>query len=470
MYTGTLNYKGIDFTFVTDNNEKQLRLIPPADKLDVIQMEWKMKKVGNGAYVNAAPIEVTEKYIVGECVDSGSTIVFILQPGSYLGFINLVVTMELNAIIAFPGEKQSVSRISFLCPELNIIFPTNQCLSYYEENSIEKNRGTISVKVDAINATEESKCEFEIDDKQIKASYGISSTIHFGAVKAPIELASCIYFDFEETEDYTFLYRLYTVAKSFLSLLCYRKNIVFMSIPIFRTIEHGRKFKTGEMYVLEPNNVVEKDAIKKRRMIKQQYLCGKDGEILKDIASGELYMRHIASSYEDSLHLNEAKVIMLTAAFEWEFKRLYPDGIHHKQAKIDAISEVKDELDVLLNTCSGNKKKIYKYLKSHVDDNSLKAELITVYSDYKDIIDVFSRPLYRRHNEVVNYKEIADRLSEQRNHFAHGHIDKEFSLQAFLDVILLERVIYIMQLSYYGIEKESIKKAVNDLFECGAAL
>ena len=70
----------------------------------------------------------------------------------------------------------------------------------------------------------------------------------------------------------------------------------------------------------------------------------------------------------------------------------------------------------------------------------------------------------------MNYKEMGKRLSDQRNHFAHGDIDKEFIGLSLLDLVYLEYIIYIMQLKFYGVDDNNIKKAINDLFGCNIAL
>ena len=54
---------------------------------------------------------------------------------------------------------------------------------------------------------------------------------------------------------------------------------------------------------------------------------------------------------------------------------------------------------------------------------------------------------------------MGERLSSQRNNFAHGNLDKEFVGLSLLDLVVLEIVLYAMQLKYYGLEGIKIKKA-----------
>lgn len=59
---------------------------------------------------------------------------------------------------------------------------------------------------------------------------------------------------------------------------------------------------------------------------------------------------------------------------------------------------------------------------------------------------------------------MGERLANQRNHFAHGDLDKDFIGLSLLDLIYLEYVIYAMQLKHYGIGNDCIIKSINDLF------
>ena len=73
-------------------------------------------------------------------------------------------------------------------------------------------------------------------------------------------------------------------------------------------------------------------------------------------------------------------------------------------------------------------------------------------------------------DEKLVYTEMGKRLGNQRNHFAHGDLDKYFIDLSLLDLIFLERIVYAIQLRYYAIETPKIQNAINDLFHCGFAL
>ena len=79
---------------------------------------------------------------------------------------------------------------------------------------------------------------------------------------------------------------------------------------------------------------------------------------------------------------------------------------------------------------------------------------------FKTKIELFGKKvILKENNEEFNINSISSRLAEQRNDFAHGNLDKEFNLATIIDIILMEFIIYIMQLSYCSIESVNIKKS-----------
>lgn len=204
--------------------------------------------------------------------------------------------------------------------------------------------------------------------------------------------------------------------------------------------------------------------LQEERLIKQLHIAGKEGEILTDIASDSIYLRHIPDTYQSGRHINAARFVMITAAFEWEFKRLYPDGIKKSEKTIIAENEVSEEIQHLIDNTTGKKKNILKFLHRLVRSDSLQTEIVQIGKDFPTVIDVFGNYLYRINNAELNYSEMGQRLSNQRNHFAHGDLDKDFIDLSLLDLIFLENIIYAMQLKYYDVDDKEIQRAIKELF------
>ena len=100
----------------------------------------------------------------------------------------------------------------------------------------------------------------------------------------------------------------------------------------------------------------------------------------------------------------------------------------------------------------------------------MQAEIIQFGKDNSDIISVFGKHLYNLNQVEFDYKEIGKRVSAQRNHFAHGDLDKDFINESLLDVIFLKYIVYTLQLKSFGLTDDNIRKAINDVFHLNFAL
>lgn len=65
----------------------------------------------------------------------------------------------------------------------------------------------------------------------------------------------------------------------------------------------------------------------------------------------------------------------------------------------------------------------------------------------------------------MRYSEMGKRLSDLRNNYAHGNLDKDIDEKSLLDLIYMERIVYAMQLKFYGVEIFNIQNAIIELFQ-----
>ena len=466
-YTGKLKYKDIDFTFIFTNEE--LRLIPPVDKESIIIHQWRMKAIGEGTYTFANPMPVDEKYIIADCNETKTRIIFLPREGSYLWFRHSVVFMQICAVVICKYNRASFDRISFSCPEINYIHPTNQAFTF---NGMEDylDEGIIALSTRGFKVTTTEKQSFTVDDKSIEMYFGISRNISKRINEPPLNLNSTMFFEFESTDDYSFVLRLHQIAVEFIRFLCYRKNIYISEIKLASPYKNGMHELFATMYILNQKDETEENTLKQGRYIKQLHIAGKEGIILSDIASGSVYLRHIPESYQSGRHIDAARFVMITAAFEWEFKRLYPKGVKKEDKRIVAENSVYEEIKKAIEGNTGIKKKIYKFLLRLVKSDSLQSEIIQIGKDFSGVIDVFGNHLYRLNNQELVYSEMGERLASQRNNYAHGNLDKDFIGLSLLDLMFLEIVVYAMQLRFYTLSDMEIQRSINELFHRGLAL
>lgn len=461
-YTGKLQYKSINFSFVFDGQE--LRLIPPDDKKREIEMEWLMTPIGNGAYTLGSSLRIDEPFLIGKCNENGRKMIFLTQMGGNIGSYNSVLFVEVIAYIVCKYDRERIDRISFSSPEIDCIHPVNQAFECTMDNEGFANNGVFSITTLDFASTTTEKQVFEVDEKEVQVYFGVSRKMSTKIGEAPVSLNSAMLFEFEPTSDYSFIIRLWRIAREFIRFLCYRKNVFLSSVEIASPYEGGKHENFATLHIIDETGKSEPEMLKKGRFIKQEYISGAEGAILTDIANDLLYTRHFPNTYESGRHIDAARFIMITAAFEWEFRRSYPDGVPKKEATVKVETEATEAILKLIETSSGKLKKKFQFLKKLIKSDSLQTEIVKMGEDYDEIIGVFGKHLYQLNDENLVYSEMGERLANQRNHFAHGDLDKDFIGLSLLDLIYIEYVIYALQLKNYNIDNDNIRKSINDLF------
>lgn len=467
-YTGKLQYRDVDFSFVFDGQE--LRLIPPDNKKREIELDWLMTNIGNGVYTYGNPLKMDKPFLIGKCNENGKKIIFLTQPEGNISSYNSVLLVEVVAYIICKYDREMFDRLSFSSAEIDCIHPVNQAYQCTMDNEGFSNTGVFSVTTLDFDSTTTEKQTFKVDDREVGVYFSVSRKLSKKIGEAPISLTSAMLFEFEQTDDYTFILRLWRIAREFLRFLCYRKNVFLPTVEIAAPYVEGKHEPFATLHIVDEIGKTELDTLRKGRFIKQEYISGFEGKILDDIANDLLNTRHFPNTYESGRHIDASRFIMITAAFEWEFHREYPEGVPKKEATVKVEEEATEAIQKLIESSSGKLKKKYQFLRKLIKSDSLQTEIVKMGEDFDEIIGLFGRNLYKLNGESLVYSEMGERLANQRNHFAHGDLDKDFIGLSLLDLIYLEYAIYALQLKHYGINEDYIKKAINDLFHLNYAI
>lgn len=341
-YTGKLQYRNVDFSFVFDGQE--LRLIPPDNKKHEIEMEWLMTPIGNGVYTLGSSLKMDEPFLIGQCNENGKRMVFLTQMGGNIGSYNSVLLVEVIAYIVCKYDRELIDRISFSSAEIDCIHPVNQAFKFTIDNEGFSNNGVFSITTLDFDSTTTEKQTFVVDGKKVQVYFGVSRKMSTKIGEAPVSLTSAMLFEFEPTSDYAFIMRLWRIAREFIRFLCYRKNIFLSIAEIASPYEGGKHENFATLYIVDETGKPEPETLKKGRLIKQEYMSGSECAILTDIANDLLYTRHFPNTYESGRHIDASRFIMITAAFEWEFHRAYPDGVPKKEATIKVEAEATEAI------------------------------------------------------------------------------------------------------------------------------
>lgn len=460
LLTGEVSFKNINFIFILENGI--LKLISDKEKREEIRLEWFAKKLGKGAYsFPGEPIYLRDDYLIGFCNEHNKNIFFIPDKTSRLSENNGIILMKINSYFLSHSSTPKINRMEINSKEIDYIHPINNSFEF-SNNVDEEHRGIVNLKTRDFDSTTTKKQSFHVDGKEVQVSFGISRIVNFSIDTPPLVLKSAMIFNFEETEDYFFISRLERIAKEFMQFLCFRKNIKINTVSLYGK-DTG---KIGNYYnVIERSVLDEPETLKDNRYISQFFISGHEGEILEEISNNRLYLRHISESFERGLTIDESSFILIMAAFEWEFRKLFPDGVPKSKDRLEVEHKANEAIDKLIQNSNGKLKGIFKRIKkSAISIISLSQKLEYTFTTLKDVLDEFGDNLYKLNNETFILKDTCKRLAKQRNNFAHGNLDKEFIDNALLDVIFMRFVIYAMQLKRCGVDQTNIRKSIGQLF------
>ena len=352
-----------------------------------------------------------------------------------------------------------INRVTFKSQEINCIYPINQAYQFIYEKM-----GKVSLITKEFNTTLTKEQEFVVNKIKVKSHFYITTNTCNTLIDSPLSINSALIFDFEKTNDYKFILRLFYIAKQFIQFLCYRRDVYLPNVDIYAPYENVKYLKFATLHIIDELHSCDLNSLKEKRYISQSLIVGYEGKILADIADNLLYLRHLPETYKSGRLIDASRFIMIMAAFEWEFKRMYPDGIPKDSNTIQIENEAMEAIEDLINKSKGKLKKKYKFLKNLISSDNLQSKIIKTGNDFDDAIGNFGKNLYELNNEILDYSKMGDRLANQRNNFAHGNLNKDFIGFSLLDLIYLEYIIYAMQLRYYGISDINIRKAINNLF------
>lgn len=447
MLYGTIDYKDEKYIYRLED--------------DMLYME-EIESLGKGWMLSgwlSNPPNFEDDYLKGINAENGNEVLFKTYPGN-AGVKNTQIRIRVQYYIEFQ-KNATISKLSFMGDEINYIYNIAQGIESYGFTE----EGTASCKTKSFEETTSPTEYFNVENKEVGIYFAIYRGINFQSCH-PLNLYSSINLLVDESNDYDFLVHLCYVMKRFLGFLCYRNNINFSEIALYTQESHEKYRKVGKILFMDERDEIENEKIIKERNITYEAIRGKLGKILQDIENEKLYLRHIPDSHKDSLKIDYSKFIMITAAVEWMFKNLYPEGLRHSDKTLKAQEKVREELENKVIESTGEIKKQYKFLQKLVGSDSLSQKIVQIGEDYDALLSEIGRYLYNINNlkEEFDYTKIGSRIQNQRNNFAYGNLDKEFEETAALDVIFLEKVIYLLQLSSYGLDDDTMLKQVKRLF------
>lgn len=451
-FSGITNFLGKDINYDFDGNMLNLYVD------NEIYHRLTMKEIQKGVYTSELQkLDVTEL----ECSINGSE--------------EKVIFLFNNCISKSQAKNYTSFTIGLLIKEYIIYSSTNIMLSqdsYYKMNFYSKDfyrflsltpiynvRGnddktlplaSVLLNEDAIN----QKCSVEIlgFDVEISPSYKYNwggSNFDFTpgislVIKNPLKF------------NYTNVFKFYHGTIKLLWFLFMRKNIFPTDVEFTYFGAKGKLYtncySNSERDKENPNDCYS------------GYIYWYDsytvvGNILKAIIENDCLMNNIPNSKIERLYINDVSISKDAAEFEYEFKKIFPNGIPHSEERLKIEEEIREELTHLKNNCTGKKKDYYKQFLKHIRQESLKGNMKYMFEQNSELLKEI---LCALHCDMT-YDEISEECSGVRNTIDHGKDDRAINETSALSFLILRILIYIMQLRRFGLKDENIKNSIFNL-------
>lgn len=383
-----------------------------------------------------------------------------------LDSIGSVSTFRILGIIEFKYEEQKIDALNIYAKELEYIYDSRRVLDSVKYSQ----KGNMDFKIKSFEEVNSLKKKIKLKDTIVNYSFEIERKVSTKDINNYFIANALLKFEWNSLlEDYNLIYDIIMTGYTFISYLYYRQNINFKCIELLKKDEKGKYFPVAQMTLFIHNiDEAEEDYIKKYH-INYDYIKTIDHKILQAIVDEKIFIRHIPENELKRNQITPQSFVIVSSAFEWEFKQLFPNGVEHKKTKINKMEEIKNDLLQLSVNYDKQKNKVIKKIVEDVGRDNLESKIIYTNKKISNISEIFLQYLCNL-NYIKNKNKIFTNLQKLRNDFAHGNMDIDIDSDGFVGIIYLERLIYIMQLKRFGLDDENIKKAINKLFGGNIAL
>lgn len=128
-------------------------------------------------------------------------------------------------------------------------------------------KGIISIKTNGFDRTTTEKRTFRFEGRDIAAYFSVGWTCSMKISSPPITLNSSMIFEFDETDDYWFFYRLWHAAEDFLKYLTFGKNTLIEDCSLQVMYDDSHYLNAAEFKLVRSAEPFDAKPLEKGRYI-----------------------------------------------------------------------------------------------------------------------------------------------------------------------------------------------------------
>ncbi|WP_394530976.1 HEPN domain-containing protein [Priestia aryabhattai] len=462
MITGLITYKEKKCVFKLKGFTLEVDELEDREKIYIDDLDYIFGE-------SVSTKEYLPKKLLGKDFENGKDIIFNIRnlasrsPKTYI--------FNLYSYAVFNKNESSFDGLTLSGEEFNWFYNIRNAYEY----TVVSETGELQFNIKPFEDLSKT-FEFNLEDELVEGELNVTRQIS-NMDTSPIKVHTDLYLRFEETTDYSKIHKLINLVADFFKFVTYRRNISINHITLSKKDENkDRQITIGTFYINREKNIFTEEGRNLReRMIDLQLLEESMSNLFNRLQKKAIYLTHIPESSVDKRRITPSRFVMVTAGFEWQFRLSY-EALSNKVEEASKKDEAKEELLMFLeekiSSSTGEKKKYFKDEKKKIINMnmSMSSKIEWALAEFSDILDRFIKDIYNM-NQIkdVKYKDIAERIQNQRNDYAHGNIDKEINSIIGLDLNVLEWLYYTMVLSDIGMSRDNIQKTINKLFSRGYA-
>lgn len=457
---GFVNYDDAEIAFEFDADDFTLHLYPPKElwkkyvrpfyvfskhQIDFTKHEW-----------------IPENRIQGK-TSSGQQIVFSVQgePSSYHGFLSFNVNWYF---CCYEGmDEDHISGFSITGTTIDWFY--SPWVALEQKHEFDEKLGGNKMVVSSSKSQAATCGEYMFTDT-VKATMEVDafSAAGLGDYEHPIFANSRFVTEFSEPVTIDATIKAFEYTLRFFLYVTYRANVDIRKADLFVTNDNGVHEYWG-ILVFPKSESPEQNKEAKRHLLVYNDLKEKTAQIFTAIRNEHISLQHICSNYDATHSYPISRVIMVLAAFERVYGNIYGKDTDRSDEYVEIKAKVVDLIEQLRIESTGKRKKAEKTLRDYVFNRDASFSTNTAYAlkDCADIMKPFVKKRFKNdYDDVVD--EISERIGVVRNGVAHCKLDFELEAVHLADVLIMEELLYAMQLKHIGLTTHECHKAIGRLF------
>ena len=460
-WMGFVTYENILFPYEFDEESFVLQLYPPSEEVHQQYNDpWKL--------FESLSSTREHKWIPHICIygntAEGYAIIFNIQKDIklYCGFPSFKVNWYYYHKEDF--SEDSIQGFYIEGDEIDYFYPANNALQSKIQLD-EEHKRIKSATVSAIEMPNIPCGSFDVVDG-VEATVELIEyfNIHPNAKTGPLDSKSRLLVRFSSPTALEIVLKAKDCIYRFFRYIAYRKNISLNEVHTF-VIDNDGYIKCIGCLIWRGQNKKENHPKASDRIIQYRFIKKIVPDLLRIMMRREIRLDHLCNSIEDTHCYSLSRNIMILAAFEGEFERIYGRDYGRSDSYKAVKQEVIDVLKKLEEIKTGAEKRHMKSFIKFIEkrDSSYKSRVVHALHDCEAIMcSTVCQKYQGSFEDIIN--GIGERMNVLRNQIAHCNLEVLVEPAHLNDFKVIEKLIYAMRFKNLGLDDENSKQAITHLF------